>query len=102
MTIKFDGKIVSKPQITTLSDKAASIESVSKEGQGTFIEVTPVLNSNNTVEMNIAIGEIENEKRIILVNPELITRVGQKTVVTQELSTGKKYNNFSLEVMTTL
>ena len=85
MKLRIDDKLVSQPKIISISGETASIESVSKDGNGIVIEVTPTLQHKNQVHMKFVVAKMENHKKNILSEPQIISLLGQSAEITQEM-----------------
>ena len=101
MKLRIDGKLVSQPRVVSLSGKRASIESVSKEGDGFSIEVTPTLKDKNQIHMKFVVAKLEKDKRSILSEPQMVSLLGQQAEIS-EASTDEPPKTMSLTVTPTL
>ena len=83
LELRINGTVVSQPRVVSLSGETASIETVSEEGDGVFIEVTPTLRENDQVHMGFVIARVEDTKKIILSEPQLVSLLGQPAEITE-------------------
>lgn len=75
--LNLDGRLVAQPNVISFSGETAKIESVSKDGNGICIEVTPTLQNTNQVHMTFVLVKIEQEKKSIISSPQIISLLGQ-------------------------
>ncbi len=101
MKLSIDGNLVSQPKIISISGETASIKSVSKDGTGISIAVTPTLQKKNQVLMKFVLTKLENDKETILSQPQIITLLGQSAEISEK-SKGRPNKKMSLTVTPTL
>ena len=101
MQLKIDGELVSKPTVITISGETASIQSMSTDGDGFSIAVTPTLTEKNQVEMTFVVTRLEKDKKTILSKPHMVSLLGQPAEIT-EVSKDDRKTTMSLAVTPSL
>lgn len=97
MKVQIEGEPISHPKISTFSGDTASIESITKNGVGFIIEVTPSLQKTNQVQMSFIVTKINKDTRTILSKPQIITLLDQSAEITQtHTESSKPYLSLSV------
>ena len=84
IVVQIEDEPLSRPTLSINSGDTASIESLSKDGEGFVIEVTPTLQNTNQVQMSFIVTKINKDTRTILSSPQIITLLDQSATITQK------------------